>query len=549
MRRALIRTAFNPVIYEVLDFGISIYSRNLELIAEAPTLLSFLGANDYAIRKGLEYVGEENLEPGDIVLLNYPYWSGAHTLDVTLFAPIFAPGGDSPFAYTCIRAHWMDLGAKDAGYVLDSTDMHQEGLIFPGTKVYKRGKPDEAILDLIRFNSRMPELVLGDLDAQVASTRTGERRLVQILEKFGRETFEAAVDHILEQGERLAHKALNDLPRGTWKAEDFLDDDGITDDMIPMRVAITIDEEHFKVDFTGSSDSVRGPVNLPFGRTLAMCRAVFKSLTTPAAPSNGGNFRPLEIVAPPGGLFHAVYPSPTFTLWTSTVALELLFKALAQGMPEKVSASSGGDVPGFMMVGTHPDTKRFFAVSNNECVGWGGTIQHDGSNVTNHPIQSQVRNTPVEIMEMKTGMFFERLELTTDSGGAGKHRGGLGLRRDIRFLSDGELLSVMKKSKTRPWALEGGREPEPNGMILYPESDRQRKVGTHRAKVAAGDRARNVTAGGGGYGHPTERDPDRVLEDVLDGYISRDAARNIYQVVLQDDRVDYEATRRVRSTK
>jgi N-methylhydantoinase B len=152
-------------------------------------------------------------------------------------------------------------------------------------------------------------------------------------------------------------------------------------------------------------------------------------------------------------------------------------------------------------------------------------------------------------MEMKTGMFFERLELRTDSGGAGRHRGGLGLRRDIRFLSDGELLSVMKKSKTRPWALAGGREPEPNGMILYPGTKQQRKVGTHRANVSTGDRARNVTAGGGGYGHPTERAPDRVLEDVLDGYISRDAAKNIYQVVLQGDRVNHEATRRARSTR
>jgi len=547
MRRTLIRTAFNPVVYEILDFGISVYNRDLDLIAEAPSLLSFLGANDYAIRKGVEYVGEKNLEPGDIVLLNYPYWSSAHTLDVTLFAPIFAPKEDRPFAYTCIRAHWMDLGAKDPGYVLDSTDMHQEGLIFPGTKVYKRGKPDREIIELIRFNSRMPEAVLGDLDAQVAATRTGERRLIEVFTKFGRETFDEAVTRMLEQGERLARKAMRELPKGSWSAEDLLDDDGVSSDTIPMRVTVTVDDERFLVDFTGSSPVVPGPVNLPFGRTLGISRVVFKSLTTPLSPANAGNFRPLEVVAPPGTLFHATYPSATFTLWTSNAQLELIFKALAKGMPERVRASSGGDVPGFMMLGTHPVTRRFFAISNNDPVGWGATPTHDGANALNHPNQSMVRNTPVEVLELKTGMFLERLELRSDSGGAGRYRGGLGVIRDIRFVSDGEFLSVMKKTKTRPWSLDGAGQPETNTMVLFPESEREKRVGTYRTRVAAGDRARNQTAGGGGYGSPAERSPERVLEDVLDGYVSPEAARDVYKVALTGSRVDLDATRRLRA--
>jgi len=549
MRRTLIRTAFNPVIYEVLDFGISIYSRKLDLVAEAPSLTFFLGANDHAIRRGLEYVGEENLEPGDIVLLNYPYWSAAHTLDVSLFAPVFAPGAERPFVYTCIRAHWMDLGAKDAGYVLDSTDMHQEGLIFPGTKVYKRGKPDREIIELIRFNSRMPEAVLGDLNAQVAATRTGQRRLVEILAKFGQEDFEAAVERILEHGEQLARKALLELPNGSWSAEDLLDDDGVSDDPIPMKVTVTIEGDRFVVDFSGSSPAVRGPVNVPLGLTETMSKVVFKSLTTPHSPTNSGNFRPLDVIAPPGNLFHAVYPSATFTLWTGIVGLELIYKALAQGMPERLAASSGGDVPGFMMVGIHPDTKRFFAVSNNEPVGWGATKVHDGANATSHLSESLVRNTPIEVLELKTGMFFDRLELRTDSGGAGRFRGGLGVRRDIRFVSDGERLSVMKKTKTSAWALAGGHEPLRNGMILFPETGAEKRVGTYRAAVKAGQTARNLTAGGGGYGDPTERGPARVLEDVLDGYVSRETAEKIYGVVIKGDRVDEDETRALRERK
>ena len=548
MRRTLVRTAFNPVIYEVLDFGISIYNRKLEMIADAPGLAFFLGANDYAIRKGVEYIGEQNFEPGDIALMNYPYWNSAHAMDVTLFAPVFFPGGNRPFAYTCIRAHWMDLGAKDPGYVLDSTDMHQEGLIFPGTKVYKRGHPDKEILELIRFNSRMPDLVLGDLDAQVASTRTGERRLQEIHKKFGEELLEEATQKILAHGERITRKALAELPHGQWTAEDSVDDDGITDQTVPMKVTVTIHEDGLRCDFTGSSPAVPGPINVPFGLTETICKFVLKSITTPDSPSNAGNFRPLEVIAPPGSLFHAVYPSATFTLWTSHLALELIYKALAQGMPERLAASSGGDVPGFMMVGKNPETGRVYAVSNNDAIGWGATAFHDGINATNHISGSLVRNTPIEVLEMKTGMSIESLSLRADSAGGGKLRGGVGLMRRIRFVREGEFLSVMKKTKTRPWGLKGGLETEPNGMVLFPGTPREKRVGTLRVKVCPGDEAVCIGAGGGGYGHPMDRDPQRVLEDVLDEYVSVHAARDVYGVVIAGGQIDMSTTSALRAS-
>jgi N-methylhydantoinase B len=454
MRRTLVRTAFNPVIYEVFDFGISLYDRNLELIADAPGLALFLGANDYAIRKGVEYIGRGNFERGDIVLMNYPYWNSAHAMDVTLYAPVFAQNADEPFAFTCIRAHWMDLGAKDAGYVLDSTDVHQEGLILPGMKVYKRGRPDREILELIRFNSRMPELVIGDLEAQVAATRTGERRLIEIHEKFGGAQLEEAIQRILAHGEAQVREGLTKLPRGTWTAEDLVDDDGITDTPVPIKVKVTIDDDGMHCDFAGSSPAVRGPINMPFGLTETVCKLVLKSLTTPNEPSNAGHFRPLTVEAEPGTLFHAVYPAATFTLWTAHLAIELVYKALAKGMEERLAASSGGDVPGFMMVGNDP-SGNLYAVSNNDPVGWGATARHDGVNATNHISGSLVRNTPIEVMEIRTGMLMDSLELRCDSGGAGRFRGGLGATRKIAFRSNGEFLTVTKKTKTRPWALAG----------------------------------------------------------------------------------------------
>jgi N-methylhydantoinase B len=546
MRRTLVRTAFNPVIYEVFDFGISLYDRNLELIADAPGLALFLGANDYAIRKGVEYIGRGNFERGDIVLMNYPYWNSAHSMDVTLFAAVFAQNADEPFAFTCIRAHWMDLGAKDPGYVLDSTDVHQEGLILPGMKVYKRGRPDREILELIRFNSRMPELVIGDLEAQVAATRTGERRLIEIHEKFGGAQLEEAIQRILAHGEAQVREGLTKLPRGTWTAEDLVDDDGITDTPVPIKVEVTIDDDGMHCDFAGSSPAVRGPINMPFGLTETVCKLVLKSLTTPNEPSNAGHFRPLTVKAEPGTLFHAVYPAATFTLWTAHLAIELVYKALAKGMEERLAASSGGDVPGFMMVGNDP-SGNLYAVSNNDPVGWGGTSKHDGANATNHISGSLVRNTPIEVMEIRTGMLMDSLELRCDSGGAGRFRGGLGATRKIAFRTDGEFLTVTKKTKTRPWALAGGCDTDPISMVLFPGTAKEKRVGTYRAKVAAGDRAIYETAGGAGYGPAIERDPSLVLEDVLEGYVSAEAARDIYRVAIVDGRVDAEATRRLRS--
>ncbi|GAA4186375.1 hydantoinase B/oxoprolinase family protein [Streptosporangium oxazolinicum] len=526
MRATLVRTAFNPVIYEVFDFGVSVYDADLRLVAESTGLSRFLGANDYSIRKGVEYVGRENLCPGDVVLLNYPYWNAAHSYDATLFCPVFV--GVDLVGFLCVRAHWMDLGAKDPGYVLDSTDMHQEGVVFPGTKVFSGGVPNREIIELIRFNSRMPDLVIGDLNAQVAALRTGERRVRELYLRYGGDVVGSVVETVIAAAAESAAEAVARLPQGSWTAVDWLDDDGVTGDPIRMRVTVTVADGTFTVDFAGSSGATAGPVNLPFGATIATCRVAFKAITTPGEQTNAGHFAPLEVRAEPGTLFHAVYPAATFTQWTGTVALELIYKALAQGMPDRLPASSGGDVPGFMMVGIHPETGQMFAVSNNDPVGWGATSSHDGMNAANHLCQTQARNTPVEVLEARTGMFFERVEMREDSGGAGRFRGGVGLRRDIRFVVPGEFLSVIKKTRSRPWALEGGLEPEPNQVVVFPGTGREHRVSTRRTRVEVGDRVTLLTAGGGGHGDPRERDPELVRRDVAEGYVSPDAARATY---------------------
>ncbi|MCU1657727.1 MAG: N-methylhydantoinase, partial [Pseudonocardiales bacterium] len=323
MRRTLVRAAFNPVIYDVLDFGISLYDARLELMAEAAGITHFLGANDHAIVKGLDYVGRESMQPGDVYVMNYPYWSGAHAYDAMLYAPVFRDGSSLPAWFLAVRAHWMDLGAKDPGYVLDSTDMHQEGLIFPSTKIVSAGEPVHDILELVRFNSRLPDLTIGDFHAQLAALRTGERRLAQVWEKFGSDDVDQAMRQVVEHGERLARRAVSALPDGTWTAVDYCDDDNITDDLIRMQVTVTIDGDSMIADFNGSDSMVAGPVNLPIGATQGIAKATFKSLTTPREATNAGHFKPLTVLAEPGNYFHAVYPAATFTQRSAIIATEL----------------------------------------------------------------------------------------------------------------------------------------------------------------------------------------------------------------------------------
>lgn len=534
MRRTLIRAAFNPVIYDVLDFGISLYTADLELMAEAAGITHFLGANDYAIVKGVEYVGRDTMVDGDVYLLNYPYWSGAHTYDAMLFAPVFHDGVDSPAAFLAVRAHWMDLGAKDAGYVLDSTDMHQEGLIFPGTKIVSGGVIVRDIIELIRFNSRLPEPTIGDFHAQLAALRIGQARLSEVWAKFGYHRVVEAIGRVIAHGEQQARRAVAALPDGTWTAVDWCDDDNVTADPIKMQVTVTVSGDSIVADFAGSSPAVAGPVNLPIGSTHGIVKATFKELTTATEPTNAGHFRPLTVIAEPGGFFHAEYPSATFTQWSAIIATELVHKALAEVIPT-IPASSGGDEPGFMALGHDPRVGADFVVSNNEGIGWGATASHDGGNAQQHPSQTTVRNTPIEILEHRSTIFHEGLELIPDSGGAGQHRGGVGVERRVRYTNPGEVLSMKKKSRSRPWAMDGGHEPEPSHMVVWAGTEHAKKVGMYRAAFDAGDLFVNRTAGGGGYGHPLRRDPAAVLADVLNGYVTPEQAEALYGVVVHED--------------
>jgi len=550
MARNLCRTAYNTVVYEIHDYGIGIHDANGDVVADAPGVAVFTRGNDHGIKEAIRFLGAEKLHPGDVILLNYPYWSSAHTLDTLMFAPIHVD--DELIGFSSCRIHVLDLKQKDPGYVLDSTDMYQEGIFFPATKLYERGEPNSDIFNLIRFNSRMPERTIGDLQAQVSACYTGVRRTQELAEKYGVGTVTDAMVAINQHGERLARLALAKLPKGTWTAYDYVDNDGVDKDrLIKLNVTVTITDEEMIIDWSGSETNVRGPINLPIGQTIASCSLIFKALTTPETSVVAGNFEPLRVITEPGSVMHAKPPMPTFTLWTSLLLGEVILKALAQGMPDKVPACSGGDVCSMMGLGVNPRNGEQWLEATNEAVGFGGHSGGDGADGIMHLSEPGCRNNPVEVLETKSPMFIESYGYRPDTGGAGEHRGGVGVSRVYRFTAPSIGICTVYKTKTKPWGVGGGCEGDNNHIILNPGSDREVVQGGSYNHLGTGDVLANNSGGGGGFGNPFGRDPKSVARDVRNGFVSVGAATRQYGVVVDPDTfaIDEAATSQLRSTR
>lgn len=547
MARSLCRTAYNTIVYEIHDYGVGLHDRDGSVVADYSGVASFAGANDFGVKRALVALGRGNLHSGDVVLLNYPYWSGAHTLDALVFAPVFA--GVQRIGFCSCRVHLLDLKQKDPGYVLDSTDMSQEGIFFPAVKIYDQGRPNHDMLNVIRFNSRMPERTLGDLHAQVSACKTGERRVQELAQRFGVGSLVTAMKEINDHGERLARAALRRLPKGTWTAADYVDSDGIdTETPVKMEVTVTVTDEKMIVDWSKTDMPARGPVNVPRGETVATAMLAFKALTTPDSPVTAGNFRPLEVVTTPGSLMEAVPPMPTFTMWTGLLAPEVITKALAQGMPDLVPACSGGDVCDIMTLGIDAATGAPWLEAINDAVGFGAHAGGDGEDGVMHVSEPGCRNSPIEVLETKAPVLIDTYGYRPDSGGAGLYRGGVGVRRTYHFLSPATAIVINYKTKTQPWSIGGGNPGVSNAILVEAVPGSEKYVGASSNHFEAGGRITNLTGGGGGWGDAFQRNPARVARDVEAGLVSKESAEMDYGVVvdLETYSVDEVATAQVR---
>jgi N-methylhydantoinase B len=550
MRDTIQRTSFAPVIYEDRDFACGLLDAEGATLAEAPGLTAFMGTLSPCWRRCLQTIDRNDLAPGDVIIVALPDYTGSHPADMALFSPIFH--GDRIFGFAASKAHLIDVGAKDP-YPVDSTDAFQEGLRLPPVKLYRRGVLNEEIGGIIRVNSRAPEVIWGDIHAQIASFRVGDRACQRLLDKYGFQTVTACIAEMYDHAERLARAAIRRMPAGTWSAEDHLDDNGVERGKpVPVKVSITIDPEAAEItfDYTGSAQQQVGPTNTPVIGTISISRMMGKILTSPESPANEGSFRPIKVIAPEGSVFNASSTAPTNLYgWPEMNAVEAIIHALGGVFPDKLPAGSGGDLCGVLRYGFYPDTGKIWYEANIEGVGQGASAWADGESAMVHISEACSRNLPVEIEETKDPVIVERYELIPDSGGAGRFRGGLGVRRDYRLQSAARVISVLERCTSPHWGVAGGKHGAPNYGVL--ESSIHGTVQIMKlpdTAMAEGDLISIRTGGGGGYGDPFEREPAAVMRDVLDGYVTEHAARTDYGVVIHEatQAVDDAATSAVR---
>lgn len=550
MRDTIQRTSFSPVIYEDRDFACGLLDAEANTLAEAPGLTAFMGTLSPGIKRSFAERGMDDLAPGDVFCTSMPAFTGSHPADMMLWMPIFH--GDRLFGFAASKAHLIDVGAKDP-YPTDSTDAFQEGLRIPPVKLYRAGALDETLAAVIKSNSRAPEVIWGDIHAQIACFRSGEQSVQRLLTKYGFDTVVACIQDIYDHAERMARNAIRTMPAGTWSAVDYCDDNGIDRDQpVKVAVSITIDPESATVtfDFSESAQQQRGPMNAPLITAISCARMMGKILTAPESAACEGSFRPIEVIAPLGTIFNAHDAAPTNLYgWPSLTAVETILKAMAADFPSRFPAQSGGDLCGCFRYGFDQTTGEMWVEANIEGIGQGASAFADGESAVVHIEEACSRNLPVELEETKDPEIIECYELVQDSGGAGKYRGGLGVRRAYRLLADARMISILERCDA-PHAgvaggLPGGRTIGILDSAIYGDGVEFRK--TPDQPLAKGDRLTIITGGGGGYGDPLDRDPERVAEDVAEELVSLAAACDLYGVIITGDgSVDIEATNSVR---
>jgi len=548
------RTAKSPVIYEVLDYAVGLIDSSGEnLVTQAPGIPGFTGVLDFAAREVVARWNED-IQPGDIFVSNVPYESGTHLNDVTLIMPIFHH--DRRLGFAVAKGHWIEVGGMHFGsWTSDSTDIYQEGLQLPCVKLYTGDEPNRNVIDIIMYNSRMPDFVLGDMQAQVASMRVAARRVTRLVEKYSLETVILAMDKLLEDGEKYAKLKLGELPKGTFTAEDWIDDDGITDDPIPVKVEVEITEEEFIVDFTGSGEQAKGSINSPYPSTVSGVRETYMALIDPYTHPNGGFFAPIRIIAPKGTVFNPQRPAPTSTFWEGmSHAADIVWKALAPHAPERLSAGHFLSIEATILGGLDDRTGEPFAIVEPQPGGWGAGYDMDGESALVACGDGETYIASSEVYERRTPILVERYTLNIEDGtGHGEFRGGFGAVREYRLLCREASLTVSAgRSKYPPWGVEGGMMGTPNYAVVYKENEEPR---TYR-KVAAlkmerGDMVSLRTGGGGGWGDPMKREPKRVLSDVVNEYVTLKQALEVYGVAIDEKtlKVDRGRTERIRGNR
>ena len=532
MFNAVIRTSMSPIIYETTDFAVGVTDAKGNLLGQGNGVTAFLATLDTAVQSTLEhYPDAGDIRPGDVFITNTPYaGGGTHLSDVVIVLPVFH--GDHLVAFTVNKAHWTEVGGTQPGSVsTEATEIFQEGLHFKFLKLYEEDRLNQSLVQLIRDNVRLPDSTIGDMHAGVAAARVGGRRILELVDKYGLDDLLAAMEALLAYGERMTLAELARLPHGEFEAEDVVEDDGLGNGPFRIRVKVTVTGERMIADFSGTSPQVPGPINCSYTGLVTGARCLFKAVTNPDLPANGGCFRPLEVVCPEGTLISARSPAPVSLYYEALIAaIDVMWKALAPALPHCLSAGHQRSVGATFISGLHPDTGDFYVMGEPLVGGWGASRGLDGDNGQFCCGNGETYNVPVELFESRYGLEVEQYAFNREGGGAGQFRGGRGVVLDYRVTSDEAFLTyAASRTERRPWGLAGGGRGSTNYAEIIREEGRIERFGmctTVRARK--GDLIRLTTANGGGYGDPADRDPRALERDLLNGYVTAEQAYQEY---------------------
>ncbi len=530
MKSVLMRTSYNMIIYEALDFTVGLFDHDGQTLSIGLGLPMFIRGMSDVVKAKIAHWGHADIHPSDILLTNDSYTTGAHLNHLTFSIPVFHQGRIVAFS-TCM-AHWQDIGGILNGL---TTDIWSEGLQIPLVKYHLGGKLNSEMRDLILMNVRRPDRAAGDLEAQLSACRVGVKHLEELLARHGVDTVKASIGAIMDHSEAEARAMVRAMPDGVYEAESWMDDDAIDiDQPVPIRVKVTVRGDRMIVDLSGMSPQVKGFFNS--GAGVACAQVAFKCLTGPRdTPINDGSFRPLTVIVPPGTVVSAKHPAP-MRVWMTypMTVVDTIFKALEPAIPHSVIAGHHADLVIANVNGIHPkDGRLWIYLGGLIGGGWGAKHDQDGVNVTVCMNDGDTHNGPSEQVENKFPLLVRHYRLRQDSGGAGEFRGGLGAECEVVSLARVNYQTRVDRVKHPPWGLGGGKSALGNriGMRKKDGSEELFASGKVNMRLEAGEAYTLRSGGGGGFGHPKKRSRAAVLRDLRLGYISEAAAKKDYGVV------------------
>ncbi len=533
MSRALRRSAYSAIIYDMLDYSCAVFGPGGELVSQAENLPAQLGVMSSVMARIVARYGDGNLQEGDVFIANHPYHGATHANDVIIAMPVFA--GERHMGFTATNAHHMDVGGKTAASEApDAVEVWQEGLLLPPVKLHRAGEPDEALFDVIGANVRVPKETLGDIRAQIAACRTGERRLAEICARYGPDRLEGYIAGMWDTTEAVVRDALRAMTPGTYGAVGFMDPDLYGDGPLRLEVAVTVSEDELRADFSGTDPQARGGLNCPLASTVSSVWYAVRCMIAADVPQNEGAYRPITTHVPEGCLLNPVFPAPVSVRHlTEQKVADLMLEALLPACPERSAAGCSVSFPTFNVTGVHPQTGETYLAADIVGGGMGGHAGGDGmSAVDTH--MGNCAMMSAEAMEIEAPLRVLSTELVPDSGGPGEHRGGLALERRYEVLADQALISGYYADQTlpqtRPWGAEGGAPGARAAVTLDPDGPQEREVPGKGVDLPLrrGDTFSLRSSGGGGWGDPRRRPRDHVAADVRDGYVGAAQARDAY---------------------